>query len=610
MAEDIEAQSAPPKRPRLAWSRGRWALLALAALGFAHWYVSRRSATETAARLHGAASQFAACVVGARPPDPGSPEAKRGLEAMLFKRLALSLSKAKPLEPCASLAASLKAQAQIHKDNFYHRSPNEVQTIATIADRLAGLDYTRDAAAWSTKPGTDAQSPTLELIADTNRLLELTCKVAQAEKVYDVGACPLAGEAARGVPDPRLALEVSLGEPIADFRMTLAANPAPRLAVATRGRRAKFGAWVAGAVAQPGSAASWRTLSLSLPDGPTAPPGRELPQLGLLASGQGLRVTESFGNAGRAFSVDDGLLAASSTLSVDRAVDTAAEQASRSSPPSTSVVPLAADTFAWILPATSGASTRVVYYDARGEQLSEHEYPGALLTATATPARLYLEQSGLLTAPLEAPGDQAADLAPALPLPEDLTLIETREMCGDERASALLFRGESAASLIRYPEGNAKPSTVTWPLTSGTRPNLICGACEARILEVTKDRLALRDPKDPKRAQQVDSPVLFGANAALRTEATCVDRTTLLAFVVGGALLVQRVTPEGSEAPVEVARPGEQGNATQPQLLLLSTGGGAPPRLVVFWRRAGGKTRADLLRIEFAESVDLGKTWH
>lgn len=611
MAADHEAQPDPPKRPRLAWSRGRWALLALAALVAGHWYVSRSTATETAARLHGAASQFAACVAGARPPDPGAPEARRALEAMLFKRLALSLSQAKPLATCAPLALTVRAQAQIHGDNFYRRSPNEVETIETIAERLATFDYEQPALALSKKPGAGAESPTLGLIGDTNRLLELTCRVAQAEKAYDTGACPLTGEEARGVPDPRLALEVSLGEPIADYRMTLGASPAPRLVVAARGRRTKFGSWVAGAYSQPGSPASWRTLSLVAPETAAAPPGRELPYLALSSSDGGSSVSQSFTTAGRAYRTDSALSKATPVL----AVDTEAGSPTTQAPTISRIVTLPHGGHVWIRTESSEGvpptSTRVTYYDAEGKQLSSRTLAGSLLSAMNLPPRLILRAAGLESVRLElldgeppppvtlyASGDESAPF----------TLLESQERCGGSGLAALLGRTGQAATLVRLPD-EAPAQIQRWNLAQGTRPSLVCGACTPRILEVTQGKLSLRD-LETKKTQSIDTPVLFGANSAIRTEAACVERTTVLAYIVGGALLVQRVTPEGSEAPIEVARPGEQGNTTQPQFLLLPAQDREPPRLLVFWRRAGGKTRSDVLRIEFAESTDVGVTWH
>ncbi|MGE0321368.1 MAG: hypothetical protein AB7K71_27795 [Polyangiaceae bacterium] len=603
MAEHSATHPEPKQRPSLAWTRGRWALLALAALAGGHWYVSRRSATETAARLHGAASQFAACIVDARPPDPSSSDAKRGLEALLLKRLALSRSRTKPLEACAPLAAAVENESKIHADNFYHRSPNEVATIRTIAQRLGAFDYGRSAVELSKKPGDGSESPTLGLIGDTNRLLELTCQVAQAEKAYDVGACPLTGEAARGVPTPRLALEVSLGEPIADYRMAVAASPAPRVIVAARGRRARYGSWVAGAFAQPGGGASWRTLSLLSPDEPPAPSDRSLPRLELLGSEQGLRVSESFATAGRAYTIDAGLTKA--TLALQVTAEASAK--SQASAPEARVVPLRGDAFAWIHAAKgeqAEPSTEIAYFDSQGKPQAASTEAGALLATTSIPPRVFLRHEGVQMLPLTLATKSDAP-APA-PLPGDYAVVESRDRCGE--TSALLARGPGGATLLLYSD-SPNPVTKSWKLPEGTRPNLVCGSCAPRILEVTKDRLALRE-LDGFKITPVDTPVLFNGNAALRAEAACVDRTTLLAYVVGGALLVQRVTPEGSDAPVEVARPGEFGNATQPQLLLLPAAGTQPPGILVFWRRAGGKTRSDNLRIEFAESADLGHTWH
>ncbi|MCA9633952.1 MAG: hypothetical protein KC766_40165 [Myxococcales bacterium] len=606
MAEDQAAAPQPPKRPRLAWSRGRWALLALGAGVAAHWYVSRRTATETAARLHGAASQFAACVAGARPPDPMSPEARRGLEAMLFKRLALSLSKAKPLTACEPLLAEVTKRANIHADNFYRRAPNEVSSIQTIAQRLQTLDFTQEARQWSRKPGDGSESPTLQLIADTQRLLQLTCQVAQAEKAYDVGACPLTGETARGLPDPRLALEVGLGDPIADFELRASANPAPRLTVAARGRRGKFGAWLAGAFAQPGAAASWRTLSLNLPALPPPPPDRSLPRLELQSSQSELRVTQSFAGAGRAFSADPGLSKATLGLSLTapRPADSGTAAV-----PSARLVPLPNGASAWIHMETAG-ETRIDYYDARGQPLSSQRLDGAPLATGAAPPRLFLRGDGLEVRRLDSDAPDSKPLAEQ-PFPPDHTLLQSLDGCGAEPVTALLGRSDRGASLLTYDDTARAGDSFSWKLDRGTRPSLVCGLCPPRVLEATGDALALRRPSDdPQRTQAIDTPVLFGANAALQTDATCVDRTTLLAYVVGGAVLVQRVMPGGSEAPTEVARPSEQGNATHPTWLLLPPQDAEPPRLLLFWRRAGGKTRSDLLRIEFAESADLGKSWH
>ncbi|MCA9647685.1 MAG: hypothetical protein KC492_43645, partial [Myxococcales bacterium] len=470
-------------------------------------------------------------------------------------------------------------------------------------------DYARPAEELSKKPGDGSESPTLGLVADTNRLLELTCQVAQAEKAYDVGACPLTGEAASGVPAPRLALEVSLGEPIANFRMAADASPTPRVVVATRGRRNRFGSWVAGAFTQAEGAASWRTLSLLTPDAPAAPADRSLPRIDLLSSEQGLRISESFAHVGRAYFSDPALTKLTLALDVAGEGDVQAAAATKSKLPDARLVPLSDGGFVWIHQATdpkAEPTTQFTYYDAQRKAQSTRTVAGSLIAAASVPPRAFLEHQGVQLVPL-GPTQTEALAAPA-GLPEAYEVLESRDRCGG--ATALLGRGPGGASLLLYSADKSTPISQRWQLPEGTRPNLVCGRCAPRILEVTKERLTLREPAAPTKPLSVDTPVLFNANSALRTEATCVDRTTLLAYIVGGALLVQRVTPEGSGEPVEVARPGELGNASQPLLLLLPTADQTPPGLLVFWRRAGGKTRSDVLRIEFAESADLGLTWH
>lgn len=649
----------PGRRQGWLWRRGRLVLLILGGLGVGHWYQARTSATQTAALLHGSVGQLGACVVGGRPPDPLNPDAARALDGMLFRRLALSLETARPLADCAELALRVRERAAAHRENFYHRSPAEVTELSDIAGRLVSLDLNQSAMALSKQPEPgQAESTTQALLRDLGRALTLSCDIAQAEKAYAVGACPVPGAPsdapAAPTTAPRIALDISLGEPVASFELTQGASAGePRVLVSAVGRRGTVRSWIAGLVKSDQAEAAWRTLAVPAPTPPepaaadrraadrraadrgaaahpepepatsAKPQAPAAARLALVASASGWWLLEASRGGSRVFAVDAALTSATQQLQVPSAPGEAAP-APRAAPVpwlGAALLPLGPDLVA--VPAAAPTETQLSWLSHDGTQLRTATLKGRLVAALLAPPRVLVadpwvnDAAGETTLSVWRVAERGVTQGAQLKVSHFAFDPQGPSAgCSSQGGAAedLLLMGSKTRNwLLRLPPAADKLSFHSWPARAPESLHMGCG-CEApfvvravekqlTVLELAKQPGDQPDTQPPAGAP-LETPVLFSGRAASGSSAACSAGGRVIAYSVGGAVLTQRIAQDGkASAPVQLAGPSDQGHATAPWLI--SQG----DRLLVFWRRLGGATRGDRLRLEVAETRDAGLTW-
>ncbi len=615
--------------PAAAWHSSRWlrlGLLALIVAAVGHWLWEREQATRTAAQLQGAVVSLAACVTEGRPPEAIDPDSARILQQQVFRRLALSLPDARPLARCAPLASAAASQARAHQRHLYHRAPAEVRELAELTARLQAFDAEATALALSRRPEPTAPpSPTLGLIADLARGLQLACQIAQAERAFD-SSCPNQGAPAQ-VPSSRPAFVSELPEPLQRYELRPLPHPPgstsarATLAVSMFGRRGARRHWVAMEPPPDQAGAGWTALAPA--DGQSLRLSRVAWRGDTLveASAEGLRLLRA---------------ATDGTLSVSFALPSPAAPGAQPKPSGSSQTPVGAK-------APQAAAPNVIipelgdpalWPQPGGAAWLSHEPTGVKLTsfvdrtvspavegqaaqgqATRTvPLKGQLEQVGAHGALLREPNvGSLAYLSPRgeplaqLTLPGELLWQGRALGCGDLEAWLVeARRGADAGQadsnelfLVTLTERAVESRAVP---RQAPGPTLLCDHGAPKLLRSSREGVSVQDPKTGAELK-LSTPVAFDAAAAATVNAAGGPHGLIVSYLLGGALVAQRLTAEGSSEPILLAQQNERGAPVTPRVLVRPSGAW----LVVF-RRHGGSTRASQLRLEVVESTD-GLSW-
>ncbi|MBX3181329.1 MAG: hypothetical protein KIT72_14370 [Polyangiaceae bacterium] len=617
-----------------AWHSSRWLRLGLPALiaaAVGHWLWERQQATRTAAQLQGAVVSLAACVTEGRPPEAIDPDSARILQQQVFRRLALSLPDARPLARCEALASAAASQAREHQRHLYHRAPAEVRELAELTARLQAFDAEATALELSRRPEPSAPpSPTLGLIADLARGLQLACQIAQAERAFDTGTCPNQGAAAQ-LPTSRPAFVSELPEPVQRFELRPLPHPPgsagarATLAVSLFGRRGARRHWVAVEPPPDQAGAGWTALAPA--DGQSLGLSRVAWRGDTLveASAEGLRLMRA---------ASDGTLSVSLALpgpmgapgAQPNPPGAAGAGATHGAAAPSVIVPELGDPALW--PQPGGPAW--LSYDPTGVKLTSfvdgkvshtvQQRTTRQRTTQQAPQRRtvqlkgQLERVGAHGALLREPStDSLAYLSPQgepiahLTLPGELLWQGRALTCGDAEAQLVEARRDAGGGpagsielfLVTLTERAVESRAVPRQAPS---PTLLCDRGAPKLLRSSAEGVSIRDPKTGAELK-LSTPVAFDAAAAATVTAAGGPQGLVVSYLLGGVLVAQRLTAEGSSEPTLLAHLNERGAPATPRVLVRPSGAW----LVVF-RRHGGSTRASQLRLEVLESAD-GLSW-
>lgn len=552
-----------------------------------HWYVSRARARRGAADTYSAAVTLAACVLDRAPPQQAAQ-----ITRLLAGRVELAFATSRPLAACGDAAHELGKRAAAQRAAIYHRSPEDVATLASVAGDLARFPWNDTANTLATSLKTAHVGQLL------GRALAVGCDVAVAENVFGSPPCPRAGPTrVITLPPPHGALGVALGAPVGDVRWS-ATSRADTLALAVSGTslaRRVTGSWLS---VRRGTG-PWKQI-----DAETA---RSAGDAAFVAP------TIGFDGATPAFVLDGQGDAGGAWHGVISKLDLPHSGATRvesiDALPA-GLLPVATGTRLLVVdhapalalgPAGDAGSARgVLLFPSKHVQIPPGRVVAAWQSARARVALVRDGASGLELAAFDVPAPGSPWPAPIVaPLPGATHVAfdaESATVCGDRFLAAA--RDGARAWLVDIDAKAARVAPVA--ARPGTRLHVVCGACAPELFEQSDTGLRLLSG-DGKTVRDVPLPVAADVAARRTASAACTPAGLFVAYIARGTLLVQRANEDGTFAePVPIAAQTHDGAPIELRLLAVGD------RAVAMWRRAKRGTRD--IALEYVESSD-GVVW-
>ncbi len=554
----------------------------------AHWVVSRRRARRGAADVYSAAVALAACAL-----DRAPPQQQAQLARLLTARIDLAFATSRPLAECGDAARELGARAGALRAAPYHRSPEDVATLASLAGDLNRFAWNDPASALATS------SRTAHVAELLGRALAVGCDVAVAEKVFASPPCPRAGPTRTlTLPAPHGALGVALGAAVGEVRWSAEARDDTLvLAVSGTSRdRRVTGTW----------------LSVRRGTGPWAQIDADTAR----SAGDAPFVAPSvaFDGASPAFVLDGQREAGGGWHGVVSRLDlphASSTRVARFDALPAGLSPLRAASRLLVVdhaPAlalgqgASGAERGALLFPSAREPAPVGRAIAAWQTDRARLALVRPSAKGLELAAFDvpAPGGTWPDpLLASIPGAETPGIdADSAAICGDHFVAA----ARAGARTLIVDVGPAAARVVPIAARPGTTLQVVCGACAPLVLERGDAGLRLLSA-DGSAVRDVPLPVAADVAARRAASAACTRSGLLLAYVTRGTLLVQRAAKDGTAftAPTPIAAATHDGAPLEVHVLAVGD------RAVVLWRRAKRGTRD--VALEYVESADAA-TWH